>query len=292
MMDKKIVFFSFCMFFSIIHYGQTVVKLYPGKAPGSEKWNWVEKEVKAAPGNNMLYNVTEPELLVYLAPAEKSIGTSIIVAPGGAFHILSIDNEGINVAKWLNELGITAFVLKYRLVKSATDNPFAELMPLMSDFKKLDEINDTVVVMAKNDGIEAMKYVRENAKKFNLDPGKIGFMGFSAGGTVTMSVMLSAPHQYKPDFVAPIYLYNNAVLGNEMPNKMTPIFVAVASDDQLKFVPHSIKVYQDWMNAKHPAELHIYENGGHGFGIKKNNTASDQWSEDFKHWLKGRKLIK
>jgi acetyl esterase/lipase len=292
MIFKKFVLLSVCMFFSIMQFGQTVVSLYAGKAPGSEKWNWAEKEIQAAPGNKMIYNVVVPELLVYPAPAEKATGTSIIVAPGGAFHILSIDNEGINVAKWLNELGITAFVLKYRLVKSVTDNPFTELMPLMSDFKKLDEINDTVVVMAKNDGIEAMKYVRNYAKQLNLDPGKIGFMGFSAGGTVTMSVMLSAPQPYKPDFVAPIYLYNNAVLGNEMPNKVTPIFVAVASDDQLKFVPHSIKVYQDWMNAKHPAELHIYENGGHGFGIKKNNTASDQWSEDFKHWLKGRKLIK
>jgi acetyl esterase/lipase len=291
-MMKKMALLSVCMFICIIHFGQQVVKLYPGKAAGSEKWNWEEKVVNASPGNSILYNVSEPVLLVYPAPAEKATGTSIVVAPGGAFHILSIDNEGINVATWLNELGITAFVLKYRLVKTATDNPFGELMPLMSDFKKLDEINDSVVVMAKNDGIEAMKYVRNNARQLNIDPGKIGFMGFSAGGTVTMSVMLSAPQQFKPDFVAPIYLYNNAVLGAEMPNKMTPIFVAVASDDQLKFVPHSIKVYQDWMNAKHPAELHIYENGGHGFGIKKNNTSSDQWSADFKNWLKVRKLIK
>lgn len=118
------------------------------------------------------------------------------MAPCGAFHILSIDNEGNRL---LNSLGIDAFVLKYRLVKSQT-NPFVEPMPLMSNKDKLGSINAPVVEMAKNDGIEAMKYVRTNSGKLGLDPGKIRFMGFSAGGTVTMAVMVSAEEQWKPDF--------------------------------------------------------------------------------------------
>ncbi len=272
-------------------YSQEVIKLYPGKAPGSESWDWTEKETNPFPNNRMLYNVSEPVLLHYPAPKDKANGTSIIVAPGGAFHILSIDNEGILVAEWLNSLGISAFVLKYRVVKSNSDNPFAELIPLMNDKDKLDSINAPVVEMAKNDGIEAMKYVRGNAAKLGLDPNKIGFMGFSAGGTVTMSVMLSAEDQWKPDFIAPIYLYKKAVLGKDIPKKETPIFIAVASDDGLGFVPHSLELYQEWFAAGQPAELHVYEKGDHGFGFSPKGTTSDMWTQNFENWLIKRNLI-
>jgi len=159
------------------------------------------------PGNAMLYNIVDPELIYYPAPKDKSNGVSIIVAPGGAFHINSIENEGINMAKWLNERGISAFVLKYRLARMFTENPMQELMQLMGDFKKLDSINAPIVEMAKDDGIASMKYVRTHAKVLGLDPNKIGFMGFSAGATLTMSVMMSAVPELKPNFIAPIYLY-------------------------------------------------------------------------------------
>jgi acetyl esterase/lipase len=270
---------------------QEQIKLYPGKAPGSETWDWTEKETTPFPKNRMLFNVSEPVLLHYPAPKEKANGTSIIVAPGGAFHILSIDNEGIRVAEWLNSLGIEAFVLKYRLVKSQTDNPFAELIPLMNNKDKLDSINAPVVEMAKNDGIEAMKYVRTHATKLGLDPGKVGFMGFSAGGTVTMSVILSAPEEWKPDFIAPIYLYKKAVVGKDMPKKETPIFIAVATDDGLGLLPHSIELYQEWVAAGQPSELHAFEKGDHGFGFSPKGTTSDMWTQNFENWLRKRKLI-
>lgn len=279
-------------FSSLLCNAQTSIPLYKGQAPGSETWNWQEKKWDRLPGNAMLYNISKPELLVYEAPKDKANGTAIIVAPGGAFHINSIENEGINVAKWLNEKGITAFVLKYRLVKMETENPMQELMGLMGDFKKLDSINAPVVEMAKDDGIAAMKYVRTHAKDYQIDPAKIGFMGFSAGGTVTLSVMLSAEQEWKPNFIAPIYLYKKAVVGNLMPLTKTPIFIAVASDDQLGLMPHSIQLYETWNNAKHPAELHVYETGGHGFGIKKNKTSSDQWASDFENWLRIRGYIR
>jgi acetyl esterase/lipase len=269
---------------------QKVIRLYPGKALGSESWNWTEKEFGSS-GSRVLYNVSEPVLLHYPAPKDKANGTSVIVAPGGAFHILSIDNEGIRVAEWLNSLGIEAFVLKYRLVKSESDNPFASLMPLMNDMDKLDSINAPVVELAKNDGIEAMKYVRTNASKLGIDPGKIGFMGFSAGGTVTMSVTLSAEEEWKPDFVAPIYLYKDAVLGKDMPKREVPIFIAVATDDGLGFMPHSIALYQEWVAVGMPSELHAYEKGDHGFGFAPKGTTSDMWTQNFENWLRRRGLI-
>lgn len=288
---KSISLLFLILFSSFQTHAQNSIKLYHGKSPGSEAWTWSEKVITPSPGNRILYDVTEPELLHFPAAKEKSNGTSIIVAPGGAFHILSLDNEGVRIGEWLNELGISAFVLKYRLVKSQTDNPFETLIPLMQDIDKLDSINAPVVEMAKNDGIEAMKYVRSHAKELGINPNKIGFMGFSAGGTVTMSVALSASEEWKPDFLVPVYLYRKAVLGSQMPLKKTPIFVAVASDDELDFMPHSVSLYQDWFAAGHPSELHVYENGGHGFGFAKKGTSSDQWTKDFEHWLRIRGLI-
>lgn len=276
---------------SLSAFGQQVIKLYPGKAPGSENWNWEMKEFTPMPNNRMLFNVTEPTLTIYPAAPGKGNGTSIIVAPGGAFHILSIDSEGHDVAKWLSARGITAFVLTYRVVKSNGPNPFAELMPLMKDFKKLDEINAPVVEMATQDGIEAIKYVKTNAGALGINPSKMGFMGFSAGGTLTMNVLLSAPQNLKPNFIAPIYHYADAVTGKEMPNDVTPAFIAVAADDNLGFAPHSIRLFERWTAAKHPSELHIYENGSHGFGMRKNNTSSDNWTVDFENWLKVRKYL-
>lgn len=272
-------------------YSQSIIKLYPGAAPGSEDWTWSEQKFGDSPEHGILYNVTEPELIHYPAPKDKAHGTAVIIAPGGAFHILAIDNEGRKIAEWLNGLGISAFVLKYRLVRSKTNNPLQELGPLMQDKDKLDSINAPVVEMAKNDGIRAMEYVRENARQLQIAHDKIGFMGFSAGGTVTMSVALSASEELKPDFLVPVYLYRNAVLGTLMPEKTTPIFVAVASDDELDFMPHSVSLYQDWYAAGHPSELHVYENGGHGFGFAKKGTSSDQWTKDFENWLKVRNLI-
>jgi len=279
----KIVLF---LLVSLTALGQQVIKLYPGKAPGSENWNWEVKEFTPMPNNRMLFNVTEPTLTIYPAAKGKGNGASIIIAPGGAFHILSIDSEGHDVAKFLSERGITAFVLTYRVVKSNGPNPFEELIPLMKDFKKLDEINAPVVEMATQDGIEAIKYIKANASKLGINPNKMGFMGFSAGGTLTMNVLLSAPQALKPNFVAPIYYYADAVTGKDMPNASTPAFIAVAADDDLGFTPHSIQLFERWTAAKHPTELHVYENGRHGFGMRKLNTSSDHWIQDFENWVR------
>ncbi|MFZ9662124.1 MAG: alpha/beta hydrolase, partial [Chitinophagaceae bacterium] len=168
-MKKEIAFILMLfviVFFSNSLFSQQKIKLYQGRAPGSENWQWTEGELKqnefATP---ITYNVVEPELYIYLPEKEKANGTSVIIAPGGAFHILSMDSEGHDVAKWLNERGIAAFVIKYRLAKTIGNDPIKELMPLMANFKKLDSINAPIIELATADGITAMKYVRSHAKE-------------------------------------------------------------------------------------------------------------------------------
>ena len=199
-------------------HAQQVLKLYEGKPKGSESWTWNEQtSTNNQFKTEVVYNVSEPTITAYLPPKEAANGTAIIVAPGGAFHTLSINSEGVDVAKWLNSKGIAAFVLKYRVVHSLTDDPVKELMPKMQDFKKLDEENAPVVPLAMADGLTAVRYVRSHAKDFNIDPKKIGFMGFSAGGTLTMSVVYNATDTNRPNFVAPIYAYEPAVIGSAIP---------------------------------------------------------------------------
>jgi len=167
------------------------IPLYNGVAPGSENWNWDEKTIDV---NDMkiTLDVTKPTLVPYL-PAKPN-GTAVIIAPGGAFHALAVGHEGADVAKWLNEKGVTAFVLKYRLGHDDPAHPENNFVTLLQtkNFKKLDSINAVIVPLAMQDGLTAMKYVREHAASYKIDPKKIGFMGFSAGGTVTMSVVYNA----------------------------------------------------------------------------------------------------
>jgi lysophospholipase L1-like esterase/acetyl esterase/lipase len=266
---------------------QKVIQLYDSKPKGSENWTWTEQTSAQNMFNTELtYNVVQPTMTAYLPPYYLATGTAVIIAPGGAFHTLSINSEGVDVAKWLNSKGIAAFVLKYRVARSFTDDPVKELMPKMSNFKALDVENDTIVPLAMADGLTAMQYVRDRAKEMDIDPNKIGFMGFSAGGTLTMSVVYNATDANRPNFVAPIYAYEPAVIGSVPPSVKTPIFIAVAGDDQLGMMPMSINIYKKWFDAKHPAELHVYEKGGHGFGMRKQNLPTDTWYERFGEWLK------
>lgn len=261
--------------------------MYAGKAPGSEKWTWTEQVSRQNAFNTeVVSNVVQPTLTAYLPPYHLATGTAVIVAPGGAFHILSINSEGTEVAQWLNSKGIAAFVLKYRVARSYTDDPVKELMGKMGDFSKLDAENAPIIPLAMADGLAAVRYVREHAKELEIDPGKIGFMGFSAGATLAMSVMYNADDNSRPNFMAPLYAYEPAIIGDQLPAEKTPIFVAVAGDDQLGMVPYSMHIYQKWFEAGHPAELHIFEKGGHGFGMRRQELPTDKWTDRFWEWLK------
>jgi acetyl esterase/lipase len=286
-MNIKIILSAvFLTAFSNFVTAQKIISLYNGKAPGSEKWTWQEKEnTKNLFNTRVVYNVAQPALTAYLPDTSIANGTAVIVAPGGAFHTLSIESEGIDVAKWLNAKGVAAFVLKYRLVHMDTEDPVAELMKKMGDFKKLDEENDSVVNMAVADGLVAIEYVRSHAAEYNINPKRIGIMGFSAGGTVTMGTVFNYTATNRPDFAAPVYAYMNALKKQDIKTDAPPLFICAASDDQLGMATHSSNLYNAWVTAKKEAELHMYLKGGHGFGMRKQGLPTDTWIERFGDWL-------
>ncbi len=277
-------FFSF-LFLTTLHAQQKVIPLYDSPAPGSETWNWDEAENDS----NFLqikivYNVSKPTLTVFAPDKEKSNGTAVIIAPGGAFHILSVNSEGFEVARWLVEKGVTCFVLKYRLVQSKTTEPATELFAKMRT-KEFDEDNKKVIPLAVADGRAAIAYVRKHAKEFNIRPDRIGIMGFSAGGTVSAAAAFGYSRDNKPDFVAPIYPYFPSSMHGTVSAGTPPLFTLTATDDQFGFATHSIELYNKWLAAKLPAEMHLYAKGDHGFGMRKQNLPTDNWIERFSDWL-------
>ena len=271
---------------------QKVIPLYSGAAPGSEKWTHQEKEYFSPLWNTQVVtNVVNPTLTVYAPDATTANGTAIIICPGGGFHALSINSEGVDVAKWLAAKGVTTFVLKYRLVPTGEDG-VKELMGKMVNPKKFNEDNAVVVPLAVADGLAAVSYIRKHAAEFSISPNRIGLMGFSAGGTVTASVAFQYSAESRPDFAAPIYPYMGAVKEAPVPADAPPLFVLAATDDQLGLAPDSVHLYSKWLAAKKPAELHLYSKGGHGFGMRKQNLPSDQWIERFGDWLGLQGLLK
>lgn len=286
----KKIFVILVLLIAFYSNAQKAIPLYNGKPPGSENWNWAEKQIKVDIGT-ILLDVSNPSLTAYL-PSNPN-GTVVIIAPGGAFHALAFDLEGTEVAKRLNAKGITAFVLKYRLVHDDPAHPENSIGNLMAtgNVKKLDSLNAPVIPLALQDGLTAVKYVRQHATEYKIDPNKIGFMGFSAGGILTMSVVYSATDENRPNFVAPIYPYEGAIIGSTVPSVKTPIFIAAASDDDLGFATHSVHIYLKWLSANQPAELHMYEKGKHGFGTKKQGLPVDSWMDRFADWMQMQGLI-
>lgn len=268
-----------------ILYAQQIVKIYEGKAPGSENWNWSEATIEKTSWNTpVVYNVADPTLTVIKPEAGKANGTAVIICPGGGFFALSIENEGLGVARWLATKGVTCFVLKYRLAKASGDDPIKDFNASFGD-KDLQAKQLAAVPMSIADGKQAIAYVRKNAATFGIDPKKIGIMGFSAGGTVAGSAGFGYTLDNRPDFVAPIYPFLPPEMQGTVAADAPPLFVAVASDDQIGLQPHSVALYTKWNTAKRSAELHVYYKGGHGFGIRKQGQPSDAWAEEFAAWL-------
>ncbi|SFQ45124.1 GDSL-type esterase/lipase family protein [Parafilimonas terrae] len=275
------------LFLTLNINAQKVIPLYNGAAPGSENWNWEEARQDSNVFHTpIVYNVSHPTLTVYLPdPAAPKTNTAVVIAPGGGFHLLSINSEGVDVAKWLNKKGITCFVLKYRLVHSKTDNPIQEMMDMINGKGGNNEETKSAIVMAIADGREAISYVRKHAAEYNIDANKIGIMGFSAGGTVAASAAFNYTADNKPDFVAPVYPFFPDNMQTDVAADAPPMFITAASDDQLGLAPHSVSLYNKWVATKHPAELHMYVKGGHGFGMRKQNIPTDNWIERFGDWL-------
>jgi len=266
--------------------GALTVPLYPGPAPGSERATQIEV-ITAGPGNRIIRNVTRPELTVYMPQPNGGNGVGMIVAPGGGFHILSYDNEGTAVAEWLATHGITAFLLKYRLDETSPNSAMAtiQMMKYLGQIRTAPGGFPPVTEgerQANADAARAMILVRSRAKDWGVDPHKIGYIGFSAGALMAMSVSTSADPAVRPDFTAAIYgaLRPGLAPGADAP----PLFIAAAVDDQL--IPgRSLPIYQTWVAAHRPVELHLYDKGDHGFGMDHHGTTSDHWIDDFSHWL-------
>ena len=269
---------------------EKVIRLYDGPAPGSEDWKQTEQENRTNLWQTrVVFNVANPTLTVFQPEAGKANGTAVVICPGGAFFALAIDNEGFDVARWLNTKGVTCFVLKYRLVECKTDDPTREV----NSRGPLDEVVAPIVKLALADGNAAIGYVRKHAAEFGVSPQRIGIIGFSAGGTLAVSVAMNYTTETRPNFVAPIYpAFNWAIKGNGVPADAPPAFILAASDDPLGLAPQSVTIYQDWIAAGKLAELHLYSKGGHGFGMRRQHLPSDHWIELFANWLDVQGLMK
>lgn len=292
-MKKQLLSFAlFSAMLSLASAQQKVIPLYNGPAPGSESWTWDEGENETnAWQTKVVYNVSKPSLTVFAPEKEKVNGTALIIAPGGAFHALSINSEGFDVAKWLVEKGVTCFVLKYRLAHSLTTDPVGEVMGKWGK-KEFDDENNAVMPLAIADGRAAIAWVRKHGGEFGISPDRVGIMGFSAGGTVASAALFDYTKENKPDFAAPVYPFFPSTMIGTVANDAPPLFIVTASDDGLNLAPHSVSLYDKWLSTKHDAELHMYARGNHGFGMRVQNLPTDKWIERFGEWLDVQGLLK
>jgi acetyl esterase/lipase len=258
--------------------GAQTVNLWPGAAPGSETWTQKETTVESTPIGAVVFNVVTPTLTAYLPDKAKATGAGVIIAPGGAFVALALDLEGRDVARWLQARGIAAFVLKYRIMEKR-----GEGIPKGMDF-------DAASKYGIADGAQAIRIVREHAGEWGVSPQRVGFLGFSAGGMVASGVVLQADAAARPDFAGIIYGAPFGVMP-AIPEKLPPLFLAWAQDDDLTLAP-VMKFYDALLKAGHKPEVHVYAAGGHGFGMKKQGTTSDHWIDAFHDWLAAQGLTK
>jgi acetyl esterase/lipase len=248
--------------------------LYAADPAGIPIWpkdNLPDREgVEAGPKDTIrrVHDVTRPTLTPFLAPKDKANGTAVLVLPGGGWRILAIDKEGYDVARWLNTLGVSAFVVKYRVMATGKTAP---------------QDRDEAKQVGVRDCLEAIRIVRSRAKEWGVDPKKIGVVGFSAGGYHAASTALKYDGENRPDFVAPIYPAVPESL--DFRQGGPPMFLVAADDDHLTPAANSIPIYLAAKKAGISAELHIFNKGGHGFGMAKNGTPTDTWTDRFRDWM-------
>lgn len=250
-------------------------------------WNQPEDETALPSGLKVVRNVSRPTLTAFLPDPSIANGTAVIVCPGGAYHFLAYDHEGIQVARWLNERGIAAFMLKYRLFQTGADFP-ACVEQNLNDPQTMAFITETIFPQITADGCQAIRTVRARAAEWKLNPERIGIMGFSAGGFATLSTTLHYDPSSRPDFAAPIY--SAPPPDAPIPNDAPPLFLLCAADDDMASAV-STKYYAEWRAAGHPVELHIYAKGGHGFGMNQQGLPSDVWIERFAEWLQAQGFL-
>ncbi|UOE32787.1 alpha/beta hydrolase [Hymenobacter monticola] len=280
-------------------FAQQTLSLYNETIPDSKPSAVQETSVTLANGGVRISNVVQPNLTVFLPPTGTANGTAVIICPGGGYARLSIDHEGYDVAKRLNEMGITAFVLKYRLPNDQSQ-PDKSIAPLL-------------------DAQQALRLVRQQAPKYSLNPERIGLMGFSAGGHLAAwaGTQFARPvganpgaESVRPAFLVLLYpvisfsdtlkhggsrdnllgktptpaqvrQYSNEL---QVTAQTPPTFLVHAQDDKTVPVNNSIVFYQACLRHGVPAEMHLYPKGGHGFGLN-NKTTKDLWTDRLRNWM-------
>jgi len=268
-----------------------VVKLWPGKAPGETKELPAEGYIEAKKGQlevKRLANVSEPTITIYSPEKEKANGTTVIVAPGGGYSILAIEHEGTQTCEWLQSLGVTAVLLKYRVPKREMQMP--ENLAMIQDAQR------------------AVSLVRSMQKELGIDPTRVGMLGFSAGGNLTAWTCLTKKRMYdkidktdevfshEPNFGLLIYpggiIDKGGALNPEFEVKIDspPMFFVHSSDDGLSS-ENSVSLYLAIKKNKVPAELHLYASGGHGYGMRKTEHPCAKWPDRAADWLKARGLL-
>lgn len=262
------------------------VPLYPAPtgSASTEIWDTMGN------GQRIVRNVTTPTLRPFLPPAEKATGAAVIVAPGGGFTMLSMDNEGWPIAQWFADHGVAAFVLKYRLLPTPADEAqsLRETMPkILASMHSKAPPPDIKAPLATQDALAALKLVRANAAKWGVDPKRVGMIGFSAGAMTSLRSVLEGAPGERPDFVGYIYGPMQAVT---VPAGAPPMFAALAIDDPL-FGGRGFDIIGSWHDAGIPVELHAYERGSHGFGAGAPGTTTTMLLPEFYAWMQSRGLL-
>ena len=266
--------------------------VWPGTAPGETGPIGDEKADRKGDGPvTGITNVTKPTLSVYRPANEKNSGVAIVVCPGGGYNMLAWDHEGEQVARWLNSIGVTAAVLKYRVPRrpgSPKDQPPPQ---------------------ALMDAQRSISLVRDHAAEWGVDPKRVGILGFSAGGHLgAWAATNSDKRGYdaidaadkascRPDFA--VLVYPGGVLKRgttdlapeiRVSSDTPPMFLAHAGDDPVD-AENSVRLYLALKKAKVPAELHVFGSGGHGFGMRPGDKPSAAWPKRCEEWLRDRKIL-
>jgi acetyl esterase/lipase len=232
----------------------------------------------------LVRNVTQPSITVYLPSPEIATGTAVVICPGGAFHFLAIEHEGTQVAEWFTARGIVACILRYRLIETAVEEQafLQRFNATMADRQRMRGLIGDIVPLISADGQQAVRLIRKHAATWGVVPDRVGILGFSAGGVVTTCVATQYDAESRPNFAAPIY--SAPLEGLVVPADAPPLFMVLAHDDQMA-IHASLGLYNAWQASGHSAELHIYAQGGHGFGMRKQNLPADHWIDVFADWM-------
>ncbi|WP_245829413.1 alpha/beta hydrolase [Novosphingobium mathurense] len=239
-------------------------------------------------GRYAVRNVTQPTLTAF-RPVGKPSPASVIIAPGGAFLGLEMDKEGWEVARWFANHGVTAFVLKYRTLPTPPDQKLfvSELDKMISGQKSVLSPPSDTPAQALADGLAALRYVRHHAAEYGIVPSRVGFMGFSAGGFLSRSVVEKGAAD-KPDFVAPIYPNMGPMV---VPADAPPMFVAIAADDFLLARQTGLPLLESYRAKGKSIEFHLFSSGGHGFGAGPVGSPEESWLDLMYLWMRTQGLL-